>query len=178
MVTNSKKPLAIYLKDINPDHQKYIKKIHKLNNKGEILDVFTENGSGGDLALYFLSNENLAVRQKLGEARMKYLIENTQTKIYKAPHRDMTLGEYAVQQCLLAKMDPAKFLPDSCWLALQKKGSTQFDEVIENEGDPHHVPHSKIVNHLSYLSAKSQRSGLEELLSGDYGEPKNKGGLK
>jgi hypothetical protein len=178
MATNSKKPLAIYLKDTNPIHHKYVKQLHKINNKGEILDILHEGDKGGDLALYFLGNENISYRQKLGEDRLLHLIKSIPAKIYLAPHRNMTLGEYAVQQCLLAKMEPAEFLPDSCWLALAEKGSTQFEEIIQNEADPFHVPHSKIVNHLQYLSSKKLKSGLEDLLSGDYGEPKNSGILK
>lgn len=178
MAVNAKKPLAIYLKDTNPAHHKYIKATHKLNNKGEILDILKENENGGDLILYFMTNANIEYRKKLGESRLLHLIEKTPEKIYKAPKRDMTLGEYAVQQCILGGHDPAEFLPDSCWIALKKKGSTQFDELFEDETNPLYGPHLKIVKHIDKVSTINFKSSLEELLSGDYGAPKNKGVLK
>lgn len=137
---------AIYLKECNPEHKSYIKHVHKVDSLGKILNPFGENSNGGDLALYFLTNENMIYRKRLKKEILLHLIRHIPTRIYKAEFRDLTLGEYAVQQCILGNMDAEEFLPDECWLALLKKGSTQFDEVIEDEAHPFHLSQSKILS--------------------------------
>jgi hypothetical protein len=161
---------AIYLKDCNPSTAKKVKEVNGADRLGKIINPFEESKNGGDLALYFLGAENTNARKELKEEILLHLLTHMPKRIYKAPKRDMTLGEYAVQQCMWMAMDPAEYLPDSCWLALMKKGSTQFDEVRDDPSHPFHKQHRKILNHLTKISATKLKASLEEELAGDYGD--------